>query len=71
MAWTTDDLTTIERAIASGQLRVQYQDRMVHYQTISDMLKARDAIKGELAQEAAGGGTSVKRYSYVGHDRGN
>ncbi len=53
MAWTTTDLTNIESAIARGQKKVQLNGRMIEYQTIGDMLKARDAIKQELNDQAA------------------
>jgi hypothetical protein len=48
MAWTTTDLTAIENAIASGVLRVRFSDREVQYQSLADLLKARDVIKGSV-----------------------
>lgn len=53
MAWTTTDLSNIETAIARGQKKVQINGRMMEYQTIGDMLQARDAIKQELSDQAA------------------
>ncbi len=53
MAWTQNDLDKIEKAIATGQKKLQLNGRMMEYQTIGDMLKARDAIKQELNDQAA------------------
>ncbi len=55
MAWTQSDLDRIEKAIASGARRVRFQTHEVEYQSIGDMLKARDIIKAELDAEARPG----------------
>lgn len=54
MAFTSADLTVIERAIASGVLRVKFSDREVTYQSIADLFKARDLIKDSIAGSTAG-----------------
>ena len=49
MAWSLSDLAAIESAIASGTKRVRFADsREVEYRDISDLLKARDAIRQVL-----------------------
>ena len=48
MAFTTKDLEKIEEAIASGALRVEWNDRTVVYNSISDLLKARELIRRDL-----------------------
>lgn len=48
MSWTTTDLTAIESAIASGELRVKFADREVQYRSIEELLKARDVIKAAI-----------------------
>jgi len=48
MAFTTSDLTIIDEAIASGALEVRFQDRMVRYNSIKDMLIARTLIESQL-----------------------
>lgn len=53
MAWTQDDLNSIKRAIAKGVRRVQFNDRMIEYGSIGDMLKAREAIEKDLNAQAA------------------
>jgi multidrug resistance efflux pump len=55
MAWTSSDLAAIEKAIASGELSVQFAERRMQYRSIDELLKARVVIKEELAQA----GTSV------------
>ena len=66
MAWTATDLATIEAAIASGTLSVQYADRSVTYRSIPDLLKARDAIKAAI--DASAGATT--RCTYISHSKG-
>lgn len=48
MAFTSDDLDAIERAIATGELRVSYADRTVEYRSMDELLKARQLILGSL-----------------------
>lgn len=55
MAFTLSDLDAIERAMASGELAVWFADgRRVEYRSMDDLLKARDAIKEDLASAATG-----------------
>lgn len=55
MAWAQSDLERIEAAIASGTRKVRFQSHEVEYQSIPDMLKARDVIKAELDVNARPG----------------
>ena len=48
MSFTTEDLKKLDQAIASGTLLVRFADREVRYQTSSELLKVRDAIRREL-----------------------
>jgi hypothetical protein len=48
MSYTATDLDNIERAIASGELVVSIGDKSVTYRSMSELIKARDIIKGEL-----------------------
>jgi len=52
--FTNADLTTIEAAIASGALRVEYNDRTVVYRSISELLKARELIRRCLGETKRG-----------------
>lgn len=54
MAFTAEDQTTIERAIASGTMRVRFADgREVTYQSSADLLAVRSLIKDEIQASAA------------------
>lgn len=46
--WTTEDLAAIEEAIASGILRVEYNDRDVTYRSIGELKEARVLIRRSL-----------------------
>lgn len=48
MAFTQSDLDALNAAIASGAKRVRFQTHEVEYQSVSEMLRARDLIKSEL-----------------------
>jgi len=53
MAFTQAQLDALEAAIASGQLKVQYQDKSVTYASLDEMLRLRNLIKDELAGPSA------------------
>jgi hypothetical protein len=61
MAFTSADLTAIEKAIASGVLVVKFSDRQVTYQSTADLFKVRDMIKNSIAGSTAG----VTRSTYA------
>ena len=66
MAFTASDLTAIERAIASGELVVQYADKRIEYRSVAQLRQAREMIRGELAAasgEIARGGTTLAVFS--------
>lgn len=48
-ALTQDDVDKLEKAIARGVRTVQYATHSVTYQSTSDMLKALDYAKQQLA----------------------
>lgn len=69
MAWTTDDLTTIRAAIASGVQTVRYADgRQVTYQSLDALIAAEKVIAAAVtvAEEASNGTTRRKFASYSG-----
>jgi hypothetical protein len=60
MAWTTTDLTAIETAIATGELRVRFSDgREVQYRGMDELMKARALIKNAIANPTGGGISST------------
>jgi hypothetical protein len=54
MAFTAADLERIDRAIAKGELEVEYADRKVRYRSIPELIAARSEIsKGIAAADPA------------------
>lgn len=47
---TPADLAALEQAIASGYLKVKYEDKEVTYQSVEQMLKARTFAAAQLDQ---------------------
>lgn len=52
MAFSSADLDSINAAIASGELTVSVQGRSVTYRSISDLLKAKQAIEDGLRAQS-------------------
>ena len=68
MTWTTDDLTAISSAIASGALSVRYADgRSVTYHSIDAMLRVRNLIRAELGLV---GDDAGRTHRYGTHSKG-
>jgi len=65
MAYTSTQLQTLIDLRASGQLRVQFGDRLIQYQTGADLDKAIAQAKRDVASAT---GTVTRRY--VEHGRG-
>lgn len=53
MAYTTADLDTLDRAIASGTLSLQLDGRRVQYRSMQELLQARAHVAQQLADAAA------------------
>lgn len=64
MAWAQEDLDRIDRAISSNIRRVKYADgREVEYQSVREMLAARQVIKAEIQMiEQAQSGLVRRRF---------
>ena len=65
MAFTVSDLTAVETAIKSGELKVQYNDRVVVYRSISELLTARDLIKQEVNAPALSSSRVAKQVRFA------
>lgn len=63
MAFTVEQLNSIDDAIASGKLKVAFNGREVVYRSMSDLKSARDLIRQELMQ--SGAIQKSKRVTYV------
>lgn len=53
MAFTSADLDAVDRAIASGELTVRTNDRLVTYRSMAELAQARAAISAALAAQSA------------------
>ena len=60
MALTQTDLDNLDAAIASSELEVQVDGKLVKYRSTSELLKARNHVQQVLASTGADGG-GVKR----------
>jgi hypothetical protein len=49
MALTTTDLANLDAAIATGELRVEFNGRSVQYRSISELMAARAHVASVLA----------------------
>ncbi len=52
MAFTPQDLASVDAAIASGELTIRSNGREVTYRSQADLFKAREAISAALAAQA-------------------
>lgn len=50
LAFTQNDLDTLDAAIASGVLKVKYKDKEVTYASMDDLLKARALVLKSLGK---------------------
>ncbi|NTI92271.1 hypothetical protein G6L78_01365 [Agrobacterium rhizogenes] len=62
MAWTQADLDAINRAIADGAKRVRFQTHEVEYQSMTDLLRARDVIRADVDATAPATGSIFAEY---------
>jgi len=53
MALTTADLETLDAAIATGELTIEFNGRRVTYRSIADLLLAREHVASVLATSSA------------------
>lgn len=66
MAFVSSDLDKLERAIADGVLRVAFADgRRVEYNTVADLMRARDMVRTEIAMTAASPPQRTSRVVFV------
>jgi hypothetical protein len=66
MAFTSADLDAIDRAIASGVLKVRFADgRQVDYRGTDDLLRARALIAGTVTPASADPTTTPGGVTYA------
>lgn len=62
-AWTIDDVSTLEKAIAQGALRVKYADKEIEYRSLNEMLRALDIMRKDLGISSKNGGRKYADFS--------
>lgn len=55
MTWTSDDLASIERAIATGALTVKFEDKLTTFRSLAELERIRDLMRNELAASSGQG----------------
>lgn len=65
--FTVTQLDAIEKAIASGTLRVRYDGKEIQYQDMASLMNARNLIRDELIANGllASGGSNTRGMSTV------
>ena len=56
MAYTQAHLDALEAALAKGEKRVTFGDKTVEYRSIDELIKAIEAVKRDLFEQAAATG---------------
>ena len=60
MAFTAADLVQIDAAIASGELTIRTNDRLVTYRSMAELKEARALVAGALTAARTGAQTVVR-----------
>ena len=53
MAYTEDQLTVLEAALAKGERRVTFGDKTIEYRSVEELKEAIRAVERGLAEQAA------------------
>jgi len=56
MAYTEDQLTALEAALAKGEKRVTFGDKTIEYRSVEELKDAIRAVQRGLAEQAAATG---------------
>ncbi|QZA80191.1 phage head-tail joining protein [Deefgea piscis] len=52
MAVTQAQLDALDGAIATGELEVEYDGKRIKYRSIDELMKARNFVFGQIAQQS-------------------
>ncbi|MBW8849683.1 MAG: hypothetical protein JF600_02775 [Xanthomonadales bacterium] len=61
MSYTSEQLAALERALATGEQRVNFGDRTVEYRSIDDLIAAIGVVRHGLEEQAIAAGTVKRR----------
>jgi hypothetical protein len=67
MAYTQAHLDALKSALASGATQIRYEDRMLEFRDVDQLIKAIAVVEGELASAA---GTSRQTRSFAKFSKG-
>lgn len=56
MAYTEEQLSTLEAALAKGEKRVTFQDKTIEYRTVDELVAAIREVRRGLFEQAAATG---------------
>lgn len=63
MAYTMEQVTALEAAVAEGALTVKYQDKQVTYRSLDEMVRILRQMKTELGLINKNGGRRLASFS--------
>lgn len=63
MAYSINDLNTLDSAIAQGATLVKYADKEVQYRSLKEMLEIRNMIRDELGLNGPDPRNKGRRYA--------
>ncbi len=66
-SWTQADIAALETAMKGGTLSVQFGDRRIQFQSITEMLKLRQEMMDAVAAAA---GSANSRTTYASFSKG-
>ena len=61
MAYTSEQLAALERALATGEQRVTFGDRTVEYRSVDELIAAISVVRRGLEEQAIAAGTVKRR----------
>jgi hypothetical protein len=61
MAYTPEQLTALERALATGEQRVTFGDRTVEYRSVDELIAAIGVVRRGLQEQDIAAGTVRRR----------
>jgi uncharacterized Zn-binding protein involved in type VI secretion len=65
MAFTQNDLTNIDAAIASGEMSVEVNGRKIAYKSVADLMQARSMIAASIASDAMAASSDTRRGAFA------
>lgn len=61
--FTQSQLDALNKAIAQGVYKVEYEDEAVTYRSLGDMIRLRDLMRRDLGKSSAGDRVTIAKFS--------